>query len=527
MKKTTQQMLASLTAAAASGAASLAVLPAFAAAHALPPEAAAVSDRTAGAWSFHAENVLGTSLDMTVTAPSRTTARKAEQAARAEFNRQSRILSAWDAQSEFSRWQRTRGVAVHVSPELMDVLARFNAWHGETGGVLNASSETAAKLWRGASVSGRAPSSAELTQAIAEMRQPHWTLNRADGTATRLSDAPLVLASFTKSLVASHAADAALATGATGVMLNVGGDIVTRGALTQRVDIADPQASAENDRSIDTIVLRDRAIATSGGYRRGFDVAGEHHSHLIDPRTAMPAASVLSSTVIAPDAATAGALATALSILSPRESQALMQRHPEAQYLLVTADGEHVASDGWARYQEPRLQPAAYAVHAGSGAPVTAGATWNQSMELMIKLDLPRIENPRYRRPYVAVWIEDKDKYPVRTVALWFKNPRWLNELKTWYRDDQVRNLSEGTDISGTVSSATRAPGSYTLRWDGKDNAGKLVKAGKYTVVVEAAREHGGHSVSRQEFDFNGTPDMKTLPASDELGAVQLDYRKH
>jgi thiamine biosynthesis lipoprotein len=297
--------------------------------------------------------------------------------------------------------------------------------------------------------------------------------------------------------------------------------------LTQRVDIADPRASAENDHPMDTVVLRDRAIATSGGYRRGFEVAGEHHSHLIDPRTAMPAAAVLSSTVIAPDAATAGALATALSILSPRESQALMERHPEAQYLLVTANGGQVASDGWAGYQEPHLRPAAYRVDAGAGVPVTTGANWNQSMELMIKLELPRIDNPRYRRPYVAVWVEDKDKYPVRTIALWFQKPRYLNEMTNWYRDDQVRNLSEGTDISATVSSATRPPGEYTLRWDGKDNAGKLVKAGKYTVVVEAAREHGGHSVDRQEFDFNGTADLKTLPASDELGAVQLDYRKH
>ena len=203
-----------------------------------------------------------------------------------------------------------------------------------------------------------------------------------------------------------------------------------------------------------------------------------------------------------------------------------MAKHPEAAYLLITQEGERIASAGWAAYQEPRLQPAAYAVHAGAGVP-TSGSNWNQSMELAIKVDLPRIDNPRYRRPYVAVWIEDKDKYPVRTVALWFKNPRWLNELKTWYRDDQVRNLSEGSDISATVSSATRAPGSYQLKWDGKDNEGKLVKAGKYTVVVEAAREHGGHSVERQEFDFNGTAQAKTLPASDELGVVQLDYRKH
>lgn len=520
MKKNLKQTLASLTAFSAA----LGALPAFAAAHVALPDVASTDSK--GTWSFHHENVLGTSFDMAVSAPSRAVAGAAEQAALAEFARRGSSLSAWDANSEFSRWQRTRGVAVHVSPELMDVLARFDSWRGETGGVLNASSAVAAKLWSDAALHERVPTDAQLATAVRSMKQPHWTLDRAAGTATRLSDAPLVLASFTKSLITSHATDAALHAGATGVMLNVGGDIVTRGSLTQRVDIADPQASAENDRAMDTVVLRDRSIATSGSYRRGFQVAGQHHSHLIDPRTAQPASSVLSSSVIAADAATAGALATTLSILSPRESEALMAKHPEAAYLLVTGSGERIASPGWAAYQEAHLQPAAYAVHAGAGVP-TSGGNWNQSMELAIKLDLPRIDNPRYRRPYVAVWIEDKDKFPVRTVALWFKNPRWLHELTTWYRDDQVRNLSEGSDISATVSSATRAPGSYQLKWDGKDNEGKLVKAGKYTVVVEAAREHGGHSVERQEFDFNGTAQAKTLPASDELGAVQLDYRKH
>ncbi len=523
MQKTLKQTLASLAAATAVAGA----LPAFAAAHDVVPGPDAKPARNAaGTWSFHRENVLGTSLDMAVSAPSRAAGLQAERAALAEFARQSAILSAWDANSEFSRWQRTRGTAVKVSPELMDVLERFDRWRGETGGVLNASAEAATRLWKVAAKSDQAPSDAELAAAVHAMAQLHWVLDHAAGTATRLSDAPLVLASFTKSLITQHAADAALRAGATGVMLNVGGDIVTRGSLTQRVDIANPERDAENSMQLETVVLQDRAIATSGSTRRGFDVAGERVSHLIDPRAARPAAAMLSASVIAQDAATAGALATALAILSPREGAALMARHPGAEYMTVSASGERVASTGWGAYQEARVQPAAYAVKAGAAVP-TPSANWNQSMELSIKLDLPRIDNPRYRRPYVAVWIEDKDRFPVRTVALWFKNPRWLNELKTWYRDDQVRNLSEGTDISATVSSPTRAPGSYTLRWDGKDNEGKLVKAGKYTVVVEAAREHGGHSIERQEFDFNGTAQAKVLPASDELGAVQLDYRKH
>jgi thiamine biosynthesis lipoprotein ApbE len=63
------------------------------------------------------------------------------------------------------------------------------------------------------------------------MQQTHWQVDRLRGAVLHLSDTPVALASLTKSYIAGHAADAALAAGATGVMLNIGGDIVVRGDL--------------------------------------------------------------------------------------------------------------------------------------------------------------------------------------------------------------------------------------------------------------------------------------------------------
>lgn len=484
----------------------------------------------AGIWQAHHEGVLGTSLEVAVRAPSRATARRVEAAVHAEFDRQSALLSAWDAESEFSRWQRTRGIAVPVSPELLETLLRFDYWRAETGGALNASAEAAAVLWRDASFAGKTPGAAELTAAASAMQEPHWKVDAATMTATHLTGTPLALASFVKSRISAAAADAAMRAGATGVMLNVGGDIVTRGRMVQRVDVANPKADAENDAPLDTVVLEDRAIATSGGYRRGFSVGGERLSHLIDLRTGVPVSEVLSSTVIARDAETAGALATALSVLTPGDSAEVARRYPDAEYLLVLRDGKQVQSGGWGRYQEPRMMRASYRVGLDASGtamvPAAGDAAWNQSFELLVKLDLPRIDDPRYRRPFVAVWIEDENKFPVRTLALWFQKPKWLPELKTWYRDDRVRNLSEGTDLSTTISSATRGPGSYTLKWDGKDNEGKLVKAGKYTVCVEASREHGGYGMVRHAMEFGGQAAGVVLPEQPEIGAVGLEWRK-
>jgi hypothetical protein len=126
----------------------------------------------------------------------------------------------------------------------------------------------------------------------------------------------------------------------------------------------------------------------------------------------------------------------------------------------------------------------------------------------------------------VAVWVEDKDKYSVKTLALWFDRDRWLPDLRSWYRADRLRAMAEGTEITASVSSATRPPGKYTLKWDGKDNNGKLVKPGRYFVCIEAARERGGYEILRQEMDFTGQPKQVQLTGNYELASASLDYRK-
>jgi hypothetical protein len=146
-------------------------------------------------------------------------------------------------------------------------------------------------------------------------------------------------------------------------------------------------------------------------------------------------------------------------------------------------------------------------------------------MELGITLELAQLGGFA-RRPYVAVWIEDKDKFPVRTLALWYQKERWLPDLRGWYRDDRMRAMAEGNEIAASIASATRAPGKYTLKWDGKDNAGKPVKPGKYTVNIEAAREHGTYQIMRQEMELDGKPKQFQLSGNQEISSAAIDYRK-
>jgi thiamine biosynthesis lipoprotein ApbE len=471
------------------------------------------------------ENVLGTSLELKFATDSEAQAVRAETAVLAELERLSQILSGYDPASEFNRWLRTSNESVRVSPELFEVLRLFDDWRSRTNGALDPAAQVVSKLWRTAAEQQRLPLPAELQTAVTMIRQPHYRLDAVAQTATHLSNAPLALNSFAKSYIINRAADAAMtAAQPDGIIINIGGDLVVRGALAETVRIADPLADAENDEPLVRVLLRNRAIATSGNYRRGVTINGQWYSHLVDPRTAQPVDHVLSATVIAPQATDAGALATAFCVLSPEESLQLAAKLPGVECLLIRKDGTRLASKGWNALALASLTKAVTSPVRATAA-FTAQA-WDQSLELVVNFELARVDDQRYRRPYVAVWMEDKDKFPVRTLALWYQKPRWLPDLKGWMRSDRLRSMAEGSEITSSVSSATRSPGKYTLRWDGKDNQGKMVRPGKYTVFIEAAREHGTYQLMRQEIDFNGAPKQFNLTGNVEIANASLDYRK-
>ncbi len=469
------------------------------------------------------ENVLGTSLELKFAVASDNDAARAEAAALAEIERLNRVLSGYDRESEFNRWLNTSGQPVRVSQELFDVLNLFEQWRVRTNGALDPAAQVVSQLWKRAAAEQRTPNASELQAATDTIRQRHYQLDAVAQTATRLDNAPLILNSFAKSYIVNRAADAAMrAARLDGLVVNIGGDLVVRGAMAESIRIADPKADAENDEPLARLLVRDRAVATSGNYRRGVEINGRWYSHIVDPRTAIPVDHVISATVVAPQAVDAGALATALCVLTPEESLRLAASLPDVECLLITKNGERLESKGWRALEAPIASRAKMAA-----APVAATTqAWDQSMELVVNFELARIDDQRYRRPYVAVWVEDKDKFSVRTIALWYQKPRWLPDMKAWSRADRMRSMAEGSDITSSVSSATRPPGKYSVKWDGKDNQGKPVKPGKYTVFIEVSREHGTYQLIRQEVEFNSAPKQINLPANAEVASASLDYRK-
>ena len=152
--------------------------------------------------------------------------------------------------------------------------------------------------------------------------------------------------------------------------------------------------------------------------------------------------------------------------------------------------------------------------------------TWNPAFELTVNLELARLDGFGGKRPYVAVWIEDKDRLPVRTLALWFREVPLAARPQVLVPGRSPAGACR-RDRAHRVGLERDAPaGKYSLIWDGKDNQGKPVKAGVYNVCIEAAREHGTYQIIRQEMDFSAVPKHMDLTGNVEIASASLDYHK-
>lgn len=488
-------------------------------------------------FTFHHENVMGTSLELRVRAATQDDALRAEERVLGEIDRLSAIFSSYDRTSELSRWQES-AAPTPVSPELFEILQASDHWSDTSGGAFDPRTEALSRLWARAARQDRLPSAAERDETRTLMRPAAWRLDSAARTAQHLSACPLTFNAIAKGDIVERACTAALdrRRGVSGVLLNVGGDLHVGGDLVQTIGIASPRAGSETADPIATIEVRDRSVATSGNAHRGFLIQGKWYSHILDPRSGMPVEQTSSATVIADRGADADALATIFNVLTVAESLRLARSVPGVECLLVTTDGRVVRSDGWARYEKPKPVGAvlAHALEAQGGtAKGEPGRVrdWGDEFEVVVRLEInsPDGSSRRYRRPYVAVWVEDKDGASVRTLVLWVQKKgrsQWVRDLRRWYRSDQARLLVGRTDVKGTMSGATRSAGRYEVLWDGKDDHGKSLPRGDYTIFIEAAREHGTYQIIRQPITLANQPFVEDLKGNVEIKSASVEYRR-
>ncbi|TDR42535.1 thiamine biosynthesis lipoprotein [Tahibacter aquaticus] len=453
------------------------------------------------------ENVLGTSFDMQVAGAPPAQADAAAAAALAEIARLDAVLSVWQENSELARFNRSEG-AQDVSTELRHVLRLCERWRAATANAFSCRLGELLNTWRSAETTQVPPDRAALRKLAGDIQRTRFDAG-GDAPLQRPPGLQFETDGLAKGWIidqALHKARAA-APAASGIKIDIGGDAFYWGEAQAgkpwRVGIADPLMPRDNGGTIATLELRSRAIAASGHTSRGVDIARKHYSHILTPRDGWPVAYAPSSVVVAPDAATADALATALTVLPIREGLDLVEKLDNVEALIVAESGARFASSGW---------------HALLSADTRSEPAWPAGFSFTLDYEIPRIDAADYTRPYLAIWIAAADGTALSQLLVLGDNTRWLQLLPQWWRRHGRANEAS---LSG-IARATRKAGRYSLDWNGRDDQGRALPAGNYVVHIEAAREHGAHETLQLPFTLSNVPFQATRQGQSEIGRVSL-----
>jgi thiamine biosynthesis lipoprotein len=132
--------------------------------------------------------------------------------------------------------------------------------------------------------------------------------------------------------------------GISNYLVEVGGEVRAKGKKGKalwRIGIDKPEDNNMSPgQTLQGIIeITDKAVSTSGNYRKFYIENGIKYSHEIDPKTGYPSKNtLLSATILADNCALADGIATAAMVMGKEKSIKFLEVHPEIQAYLIYSD---------------------------------------------------------------------------------------------------------------------------------------------------------------------------------------------
>jgi FAD:protein FMN transferase len=211
-----------------------------------------------------------------------------------------------------------------VEAELFSLLLLARDLHERTGGAFDMAAGSLVRTWGFLRRQGRTPTTEELARAR-EAAGMQWVELDTAGSRMRFTRPGIELnpGAIGKGWAIDRVMDRLRACGVTSALVHGGASSVRAigaqgtaqpGRRAWPVGVRHPLRPG---RRLATVQLDDKALGTSGSGTQFFIERGRRLGHILDPRTGVPAEGVLSATVVAPTAAEADSLSTALYVLGP------------------------------------------------------------------------------------------------------------------------------------------------------------------------------------------------------------------
>ena len=263
-------------------------------------------------------------------AADKTSADAAADAAFARVAELNSLLSDYDTDSELSRLSQTagQGKTVRVGDDLWRVLERAQQLAQETDGAFDVTCGPVVSLWRKARREKALPDPVKLEEAMKAVGLAKLKLNASARSAElRVPYMRLDLGAIAKGYAIDEALKVLHTNGIRSALVSGGGDMVAGeappGTRGWRIELA--PLDATNAPATEFVLLRNRALATSGDFFQRLEINGVRYSHIVDPRTGIGLTDHSLVVVIASDCLTADSLSTAVSVLGPGRGMKLAE----------------------------------------------------------------------------------------------------------------------------------------------------------------------------------------------------------
>ena len=251
----------------------------------------------------------------------------ANRAARAAFDRVSaldRMMSDYDSASELSRLSQTagQGKVVRVSDDLWRMLERSQELARQTQGAFDITCGPIVSLWRKARREKKLPDPVKLEEARRAVGYDKLELDAGNQTAhLKVPYMRLDLGAIAKGYAVDEALRVLRARGIKSALVAGAGDMAVSeappGTKGWRIEIA--PLDATNAPPAKFVLLRHRALATSGDLFQHVEIDGIRYSHIVDPRTGLGLTDHSLVVAIAKNCTTANTMATSVSVMGPAQ----------------------------------------------------------------------------------------------------------------------------------------------------------------------------------------------------------------
>lgn len=255
----------------------------------------------------------------------------AEKAAAACFERIAQmhlVCTDYDPTSELMRLCAPEAVRpMAVSADLFGVLERARKLAVATDGAFNPACGHLTQLWRRTRRTGKLPPAERVRRGLeAAARWREIQLEPATREVTLPSGTLLDLGGIAKGCAADACLRLLREHGLERAVVQAGGDTAVGkpppGAAGWPVKLRTFTRPGEDD-DLRELTLADCAVSTSGDLYQFLELDGVRYSHIVSPVTGLGLTERIACSVIAADATTSDALATALCVLGVERGQAL------------------------------------------------------------------------------------------------------------------------------------------------------------------------------------------------------------